>query len=122
MADAKKVPHLRWLDIDGKGLDSMVAIVKEDAVTGDIYFINLNHIDNIDRKRLFTILRKRTAEQFPLWDLMSQTTLGNGMNALEYFHQMVKVKTKNGNIINPGFGIRGGEVASPEAFVRKTAK
>jgi hypothetical protein len=35
---------------------------------------------------------------------MSQVTLGNGANALDYFHQYVKVLTPGGAVINPTVG------------------
>jgi hypothetical protein len=42
-----------------------------------------------------------------LWDLMSNHTLGNGMNALTYFHQLVKVITPDGKITDPRAGRMG---------------
>ena len=32
---------------------------------------------------------------------MSQRTLGNGVNALDYFHQLVKILTPSGEIMDP---------------------
>jgi hypothetical protein len=35
---------------------------------------------------------------------MANKTLGNGMNALNYFNQLVKVITPNGKILDPKSG------------------
>jgi hypothetical protein len=38
---------------------------------------------------------------------MSQTTLNNGVNALTYFHQLVKVISEDGVIYTPKGGVVG---------------
>lgn len=98
-------PHVEWVNLR-EGTLVEVAVVNRDP-TGNIFFIELNKLDAIDRQRLFNIIRKRHAAQLPLWDLMSSTTLGNGMNALDYFHQLVKVLTPSGKVIDPKAGIVG---------------
>ena len=80
-------PHMEWLDLHGDGILDECAIMKEDA-TG-IYHIPLTNIDEIDKSRLVNIIMNRNSKHFPLWELMQQTTLGNGVNALTYFHQLV---------------------------------
>ena len=99
-------PHVRWVDLTENGTLTEVAIVREDE-NGNIYFFELNKLDQIDRQRFFNIITKRHAPQFPLWDLLSQHTLGNGMNALDYFHQLVKIQTASGSIIDPKTGVIG---------------
>jgi hypothetical protein len=69
-----------------------------------VFFFKTNNLDSIDRQRLAGILADRNARSFELWDLMSQRTLGNGMNALAYFHQLVKVLSPQGKIIDPRQG------------------
>jgi len=93
--------HYVSMDLYGNGIGYNVVIIKEDENTGDVYFIKEEDLDIIDRKRMRQILAKRNAEQFPLWDLLAQTTLKNGVNALDYFHQMVQVRTTSGQIIPP---------------------
>lgn len=102
-------PHVEWVDLYGDGILYEVAVMKRDDV-GNFHFIRIDQLDSIDRGRLVKILQNRNANDYPLWDLMSNVTLGNGMNALEYFHQAVKILTPQGSIMNPGAGKRGAAV------------
>ncbi len=102
-----KYPHVGWVDLEGKGILTEVAIMKN-SMQG-LMFIRLNALDAIDRQRLFRIITNRNAHLYELWDLMSNMTLGNGANALEYFHQSVKVLTPQGQVMNPTMG----RVAAP---------
>jgi len=106
--DSRKgaLPHIEWCDLKGDGTLIEVAVVKKDA-QDNTYFFELNKLDAIDRQRLFNIITKRHAPQFELWDLLAQHTLGNGMNALNYYHQLVKILTPSGTIIDPKAGIIG---------------
>ena len=99
-------PHVKWVDLAGNGTLVEVAVVKEDP-EGNMFFFELGKLDAIDRQRIFKILTKRHAASFPLWDLLAQHTLGNGMNALDYFHQLVKIFTPSGRIIDPRAGVMG---------------
>ncbi len=99
-------PHVRWVDLTDNGTLTEVAVVKTDA-ENNTYFFELNKLDSIDRQRLFNIITKRHAVNFQLWDLLNQHTLGNGINALDYFHQLVKVLTPSGTIIDPKQGVAG---------------
>ena len=50
--------------------------------------------------------------------MLAQHTLGNGMNALDYFHQLVKIITPSGTILDPKqgvVGVRQGTVQLAEA-------
>jgi len=110
------MPHVFWIDLKNNGVLVECAVVKEDSF-GNTYYIEIPSMDNIDKTRLAKILRSRNAKTFPLWDLMSQVTLNNGINSLEYFHQLVKVITPEGVIMNPKSGqVGGGKVNthSPE--------
>ncbi len=106
--DSRKgaLPHIEWCDLKGDGTLIEVAVVKRDA-QDNTYFFELNKLDAIDRQRLFNIITKRHAPQFELWDLLNQHTLGNGMNALNYYHQLVKILTPSGTIIDPKAGVVG---------------
>jgi len=99
-------PHIEWVDLKDNGTLIEVAVIRRDD-NGNLYFFELNTLDAIDRQRLFNIISKRHATSFQLWDLLSQHTLGNGMNALDYFHQMVKILTPSGSIIDPKSGVMG---------------
>jgi len=100
-----KYPHIKWIDLESNGIMIECAIMKEDK-TGITYF-PLSSLDEVDRRRLFKIIKSRNAPTFPLWDLMSQITLNNGVNALEYFHQLVKIITPSGQKIDPLRGKMG---------------
>ena len=111
-----KYPHVGWVDIEGDGILTEIAIMKN-GVQG-LMFIRLNNLDPIDKQRLLRIIGNRNAHLYELWDLMSNLTLGNGANALEYFHQYVKVLTPSGELINPTLG----RIAAPDVTgLKKTA-
>jgi len=99
-------PHIEWLELNSDGMLHECAVMKRDP-QGNVFFFQVNHLDEIDRRRLAQMLADRNARQFELWDLMAQKTLGNGMNALAYFHQLVKVLTPIGKVIDPRTGVMG---------------
>lgn len=107
------LPHIKWIDLKNDGVLIECAVMKEDDF-GNIYFIQVNQLDAIDRRRLARVLQNRNAQNFELWDLMSNITLNNGINALTYFHQLVKVITPTGVVASP----KQGEVGT--GFVRTT--
>ena len=96
--------HVRSVDLTGNGVAKEILVMNEDLSNGDIYFIPVEHLDEIDRARVLTMLRHRDAASCPLWEVMSNTTLKNGQNALIFFHQLVKVRTAAGQILAPGKG------------------
>jgi hypothetical protein len=98
-----KFPHVGWVDISGKGIWEEVAIMSIDG-GGSIHFFPLAALDRIDRQRFFNIVASRTANSFPLYELCSQVTLGNGINALSYFQQLVKVLTPTRQVLQPRVG------------------
>jgi hypothetical protein len=108
---ATKYPHIEWIDLEGNGTLTEIAVVKVDE-NQNVYFIKLSNLDGIDRQRLANIITNRNSKSFELWDLLSQATLGNGQNALNYFHQFVKIKTPNGQILDPSSGQVGAAMAA----------
>lgn len=100
----QKYDHVRWIDLAGNGIGKEVLVVSEDKSNGDLYFIPVEHLDEIDKMRVISMLRSRDAKNYPLWEVMANTTLKNGMNALVMFHQLVKVRTAQGHILAPGKG------------------
>lgn len=99
-----KYQHVRWVDLVGNGIAKEVLVLSEDTSNGDICFIPVDHLDDIDRARVVSMLRSRDAATLPLWEVMANTTLKNGQNALLCFHQLVKVRTMAGQILPPGKG------------------
>ena len=100
------LPHIKWLDLKNNNILVECAILKEDSL-GNIYYIEVPNLDRIDKERIARILTNRNANNFELWDLMSQITLNNGVNALHYFHQVVKIITPTGIVMNPRIGAVG---------------
>ncbi len=101
-------PHMEWIELNSDGVLHECAVLRTDAQGNKLMFPT-NHLDAIDRTRLGQLLRDRNARNFELWDLMAQKTLGNGMNALAYFHQYVKVLTPSGKLLDP----KSGQVGMP---------
>lgn len=112
-----KYAHTGWVDIQGKGVWTEVAIMSVDQ-GGSLHFFPLTALDRIDRQRLFNIISSRVASSFPLYELCSQVTLGNGVNALTYFQQLVRVLTVSGQVLEPRIGQRGGNAATPPPAAR----
>mgnify|MGYP003588632831 FL=1 len=93
---ATDLPHIFRMDVDDSGLLQEVAIVKEEG-DGTIYYIPIAPLHQIDKQRLKKIVTGVHADKYPLWELLSQATLSNGMNALDFFHyNCVKTKRPKG--------------------------
>lgn len=104
--------HIGWIDLRNDGTQQEVAVLKENPDNGDIYYIPISDLDEIDRKRLIKILKTPNGQQYPLWELMANNTLANGQNALDFFHQLVKIRTANGTILPVNSGRIGTRVAN----------
>ena len=90
------LPHIFRVDVDDSGLLQEVAVVKEED-DGTIYYIPISPLHQIDKQRLKKIVTGVHADKYPLWELLSQATLSNGMNALDFFHfNCVKTKRPKG--------------------------
>lgn len=98
-----QLEHVKWIDLKMNGVLVECAILKTDA-NGNYYYVEIPTLDRVDKGRLARILHNQNASHFPLWELMHQITLNNGMNALQYFHQLVKVITPQGVVMNPAQG------------------
>lgn len=100
---SQEYPHIEWIEVNSDGIMHECAVMKRDRA-GNVLFIRTNDLDEIDKRRLAGILMDRNARNFELWDLMANKTLGNGMNALTYFNQLVKLLTPNGKVLDPKSG------------------
>jgi hypothetical protein len=76
----------------------------------EIWFIRNDELDAIDQKRLLSVLQRsaKVNDFQPLYETLAQVTLGNGANALDYFHQYVRIKYPSGAIERPRLGRSGG--------------
>lgn len=107
---SKQYPHIEWLELLGDGILHECAVMKRDGY-GNVLFFKTNDLDDIDKRRLAGILMDRNARSFELWDLMMNKTLGNGVNALTYFNQLVRQLTPAGKVLDP----RSGQMAGTQA-------
>lgn len=113
MAKIEKHPtslkHIYMIDWDDNGLLQEVAVVQE-TDSGVIRGILVEKLHPIDKSRLKKFVTSVHADKYPLWELLSQGKLNNGMNALDFFH-VNYVKTKH-----PKGSITGGGLASVEVY------
>ena len=88
--------HIFALDINDDGNFREVAVVKK-WQNGSVTYIDVALLDNIDKGRIKGLVMSTHADKYELWDLMYQNRLSNGVNALEYFNQLVKHKMAPGS-------------------------
>jgi hypothetical protein len=55
---------------------------------GTVYFIDPDHLDTIDAKRIQRALARADRAGVELWTILKETTLSNGANGLDFFHQL----------------------------------
>lgn len=86
--------HIYNFDIKGDGRFREVAVIKmaknADGAVTSVYYIDVALLDNVDKGRIKQAVTSIHANKYELWDLLSQMTLNNGKNALDYFHQLVR--------------------------------
>lgn len=109
---ASKYNHIYWADLNNNGTQQEIAVVAKDEI-GNVWYIPLNAMDLTDKRRMFKLVTDRQAMILPLYEVMANTMLGNGVNALTYFHQLVKLRTPSGQILVPTPGVIG--TAAPGA-------
>lgn len=90
------LPHVFLCDIDDSGLLKEVLVVKK-FKDGSIYYVEIDPLHAIDKGRIKKIVSSPHADKYECWELLSQSRLSNGMNALDFFHSNnVKVKRPKG--------------------------
>jgi len=93
------LPHIFLCDIEGTGLLKEIAVVKK-FKDGTINYIDIDPLHPIDKARLKKIVvsAQQRQDSRGLWEIMSESRLSNGMNALDFFHtNCVKVKRPKGS-------------------------
>lgn len=113
-----KTKFIKQLDLANNGVLTEVTIVKvvergtdaEGKPQREIWFIKNEELDTIDQKRLLNVLQRsaKVNDFQPLYETLAQVTLGNGQNALDYFHQYVRIRYPSGAIERPRAGRTGG--------------
>lgn len=109
--------HIFLCDIDDTGLLKEIALVKK-FKDGSIYYIEIDSLHAIDKRRLKKIVTSQHATKYDLWELMSMARLSNGMNALDFFHSNnVKVKRPKGARANLGGGLDSVEAYGSDTMI-----
>jgi hypothetical protein len=99
---ATDLKHVFLIDWNDDGMLREVAVVME-TQDGTIFGIMVDQLHPIDKSRLKKVITSVHADKYPLWELLSQGRLNNGMNALDFFHaNYVKVKRPRGAVIGGG--------------------
>ena len=90
------LPHVFLCDIDDSGLLKEILVVKK-FKDGSLYYVEIDPLHAIDKGRIKKIVTSQHADKYECWELLSQSKLSNGMNALDFFHSNnVKVKRPKG--------------------------
>lgn len=93
---ATSLPHVFLCDIDDSGLLKEILVVKK-FKDGSIYYVEIDPLHAIDKGRIKKIVTSPHADKYECWELLSQSRLSNGMNALDFFHSNnVKIKRPKG--------------------------
>ncbi len=99
---ATDLKHVFLIDWNDDGLLKEVAVVME-TQDGTLFGIEVDKLHPIDKARLKKVITSVHADKYPLWELLAQGRLNNGLNALDFFHQnYVKVKRPRGAVIGGG--------------------
>lgn len=107
--------HVFLIDWNDDGLLKEIAVVME-TPDGTIYGMEVDKLHPIDKARLKKFLVSVHADKYPLWELLSQGKLNNGVNPLDFFHMnYVKIKRPRGAIL-------GGGLASIEVYAQGSDK
>jgi hypothetical protein len=105
---------IKVLDLKRNGVGVEVTVLKAIDVGADekgnmqreIWYIKNDELDSIDKIRLLEVLQKsaKVHDFQPLYETLADVTLRNGCNALDYFHQYVKILYPSGTIERPRQG------------------
>lgn len=113
-------PHIKFVDLNNNGILEEVAVMKL-FPNGDMAYITVASLDDTDKSRLLKVVTSEHAHMFTLDQLLKNTTLKNGMNALVYFQQLVKVRTASGRTIEANSNRRGSGRIDTNEMVQETA-
>lgn len=91
--------HVFLIDWDDNGVYKEIVVVKE-FEDGTIRGIEVERLHPIDKSRIKKIVTSQHADKYELWELMSQITMKNGYNALDFFHNnYIREKRPRGAIV-----------------------
>ena len=98
---ADEVENTMILDPNNNVEMQREVIVMKKWNDGTIYFIDPNHLDAIDRKRMLRALGRANKVGVELWTVLKDTSLSNGANGLDFFHQYVQTYRPTGAVRAP---------------------
>ncbi len=99
---ATDLKHIWLVDWNDDGILKEIAVVME-TEDGTIFGIEVDKLHPIDKARIKKVITSVHADKYPLWELLSQAKLNNGMNGLDFFHvNYVKIKRPRGAVIGGG--------------------
>lgn len=101
------LPHVARVDLFDNNIGQDVVVMAIDQTNGDLHYIRVDYLDEIDKKRILQILSSQSTRGLPLWEAMYHKTLPNGQNALEFFDQFAMIKTIGGQHMRRSSGRRG---------------
>jgi hypothetical protein len=107
----KKPQHIELKDVDGTGILKEVVVMKR-WDNGSYSYIETALLDNVDKGRLKGIITNQFSDKYEAWELCAQTTLSNGMNALDYFHQLARHHQEKGGTAPQSVAAGLGSVAA----------
>jgi hypothetical protein len=94
--------HVFLIDWHDDGILKEIALVME-TNDGTLFGIEVDKLHPIDKSRLKKVITSVHADKYPLWELLSQSRLSNGLNGLDFYHSnYVKVKRPRGAVIGGG--------------------
>jgi len=85
-----EIQNTMYLDVRGDQETAKEIVVMKTWEDGTMYFIDPDHLDTIDRKRLQRALQRANRAKVELWTVLKETSLSNGANGLDYFHQLTQ--------------------------------
>lgn len=99
------LPHVFLCDVDDTGLLKEILLVKK-FNDGTLYYVDIGALHNIDKSRIKKIVTSQHATKYECYELLAQSTLSNGCNALDFFHSNnVKVKRPRGALASHTSGL-----------------
>lgn len=87
--------HIDLMELDESGIKREVAVLKR-WKDGSVSYIQVDTLDKYDVGRIRSAIEGPLGDKYELHEILALTKLNNGMNALDFFHQLAKVKRPDG--------------------------
>ena len=100
-AKAEEVTNTMTIKAGDSQVQAKEVVVMKKWEDGTVYYIDPDHLDTIDRKRLIRALQRAERSGVELWLVLKDTALSNGSNGLDYFHQLTQTFRPDGETTTP---------------------